>query len=142
MSGTSIGKRLVIVDLLRGLRILLVLSIHLKIGRWILGNPRFLELQSLTPLWNHMAAKGAYGVSIFFVLSGFLISGILVKPGLALATIPLKEFYVRRAARIFPLLLFIGVLGILLEYLANNGTRWALFCLAAPWRRPSMWVSI
>ena len=63
---------------------------------------------------------GFLGVPIFFVLSGFLIGGILldlkdkVRPGFGLAA-KLKTFYIRRALRIFPVYyLFIGILALLL----------------------------
>jgi len=63
---------------------------------------------------------GFLGVPIFFVLSGFLIGGILLdlkdkqRPGFGLAA-KLKTFYVRRALRIFPVYyLFIGILALLL----------------------------
>jgi peptidoglycan/LPS O-acetylase OafA/YrhL len=63
---------------------------------------------------------GFLGVPIFFVLSGFLIGGILldlkdkVRPGFGLAA-KLKTFYVRRALRIFPVYyLFIGILALLM----------------------------
>lgn len=45
---------------------------------------------------------GRLGVSIFFVISGFLITTLLVREHLTTHTISLKDFYVRRAFRIFP----------------------------------------
>jgi len=63
---------------------------------------------------------GFLGVPIFFVLSGFLIGGILLdlkakqQPGFGLAA-KLKTFYIRRALRIFPVYyLFIFILALLL----------------------------
>jgi peptidoglycan/LPS O-acetylase OafA/YrhL len=63
---------------------------------------------------------GFLGVPIFFVLSGFLIGGILLdlkakqRAGFGLPA-KLKTFYIRRALRIFPVYyLFIGVLALLL----------------------------
>jgi peptidoglycan/LPS O-acetylase OafA/YrhL len=48
---------------------------------------------------------GGHGVAIFFVLSGFLITGKLLEGD------SLKEFYIRRAFRIFPLVLaYLGTL--------------------------------
>jgi peptidoglycan/LPS O-acetylase OafA/YrhL len=62
---------------------------------------------------------GFLGVPIFFVLSGFLIGGILLdlkdkqRPGFGLGA-KLKTFYIRRSLRIFPVYyLFIGVLALL-----------------------------
>jgi peptidoglycan/LPS O-acetylase OafA/YrhL len=45
---------------------------------------------------------GRLGVSIFFVISGFLITTLLVREQLSTHTISLKDFYIRRAFRIFP----------------------------------------
>jgi peptidoglycan/LPS O-acetylase OafA/YrhL len=63
---------------------------------------------------------GFLGVPIFFVLSGFLIGGILldlkakVRPGFGLGA-KLKTFYIRRALRIFPVYyMFIGILVLLM----------------------------
>ena len=63
---------------------------------------------------------GYLGVPIFFVLSGFLIGGILLdlknktRPGFGLGA-KLKTFYIRRALRIFPVYyLFIAFLAVLL----------------------------
>lgn len=45
---------------------------------------------------------GALGVHIFFVLSGYLITGLLLKEHDRTSEISLKDFYVRRAFRLFP----------------------------------------
>jgi peptidoglycan/LPS O-acetylase OafA/YrhL len=50
-----------------------------------------------------LAVGGGIGVTVFFVLSGFLITGLLTKPG-ALSRPGLKAFYMRRFLRLFPAL--------------------------------------
>jgi len=57
---------------------------------------------------------GDYGVRIFFVISGFLITTLLLKERISTQTISLKNFYIRRFLRIFPVAyLFLLVLFIL-----------------------------
>lgn len=57
--------------------------------------------------WKHasfdsIAPYGELGVHIFFVLSGYLITGLLLKEHERTATISLRDFYIRRGFRIFP----------------------------------------
>jgi|SRR5271165_4011521 len=57
--------------------------------------------------WNHISlglvsTYGALGVQVFFVLSGFLITNLLLREQERTSTISLQDFYIRRAYRIFP----------------------------------------
>lgn len=57
--------------------------------------------------WKHISTEiigqyGALGVFVFFVLSGYLITNLLLREYETTATISLKTFYLRRAFRIFP----------------------------------------
>ena len=58
-------------------------------------------------LWGHISLKvvGSYasmGVHVFFVLSGYLITSLLLQEHSRTNTISLRNFYLRRAFRIFP----------------------------------------
>jgi peptidoglycan/LPS O-acetylase OafA/YrhL len=53
------------------------------------------------PYWA-MLANGQIGVAIFFVISGFLITNLLLKELDGTGGISLRRFYVRRAFRILP----------------------------------------
>jgi len=85
-------------DGLRGIAILAVFCYHFgggsKSSNWLIQ------------IWSGIADTGWMGVDLFFVLSGFLITGILYdtahKPN------RVKNFYARRSLRIFPL--YYGVL--------------------------------
>jgi len=63
-------------------------------------------LASLAVVFHHLGfgqgPLGAYGVSVFFVLSGFLITWLLVRENDRTGTVSLKNFYLRRTLRIFP----------------------------------------
>ncbi len=54
------------------------------------------------------APGGGIGVTIFFVLSGYLITGILIKPAI-LSRPGLMRFWVRRLLRLFPALLAVCI---------------------------------
>ncbi len=94
------------IDFLRGISILLVLTHHFNIPYKL--HDTFLGVQvfgeSLSTL---IARNGNYGVTIFFVISGFLITQHTLQRSGSLADIKLKDFYIRRVARIMPCLVLL-----------------------------------
>jgi peptidoglycan/LPS O-acetylase OafA/YrhL len=83
-------------DGLRAISILLVMIAHLV--KW-----KHVSLEVLP-------AYAAVGVHVFFVLSGYLITSLLLQKQEKTSTISLLEFYVRRAFRILPAaFVFLGV---------------------------------
>src|SRR5437763_8821633 len=60
--------------------------------------------------YHFLDEASSYGVTIFFALSGFLITLLLIKERERTNTISLKNFYIRRTVRIWPLyFLYIGL---------------------------------
>ena len=61
-------------------------------------------------LWPGLVPGGYVGVDVFFVVSGFLITGLLVRELEATGRIDLLAFYARRVRRLLPAaLLVLGV---------------------------------
>jgi len=94
---------------LRGVAVLLVVLNHFEI-------PGF--------------SSGFIGVDIFFVISGFLITGLLVDeyarnrdPETRIGVISLKAFYFRRARRILPAATLVTLCILVYSWLVNNGVR-------------------
>ena len=79
-------------DGLRGIAVLAVVVFHLSVG------------------W---ATNGYVGVDIFFALSGFLITWLLLDERARTGRIGLPQFYMRRVLRLYPAL-FVTVVGVLL----------------------------
>ena len=66
---------------------------------------------------------GWVGVDIFFVLSGYLITSILVADWRAKGAIRLGRFYLKRALRLYPALILMLLLGAFFyRYLGDGGT--------------------
>ena len=58
--------------------------------------------------FGHQLFKGGFiGVDIFFVISGYLITSIILKELVTTGSFSFKNFYIRRIRRILPVLLFI-----------------------------------
>ncbi len=70
-------------------------------------------------LLSHMPSLalngGFYGVDLFFVLSGFLITSLLLEEWRATGAISLKAFYLRRALRLLPALAVVLIVVVVLS---------------------------
>jgi peptidoglycan/LPS O-acetylase OafA/YrhL len=100
------------VDALRGIAITLVLLGHSfrYVGTWSIGIS-----DTVTPF---IVTGAYYGVTIFFVISGYLITRKFVDKGQRALSIKPMMFYAQRAGRIFPpLALLLGVTGLLAIFL-------------------------
>jgi peptidoglycan/LPS O-acetylase OafA/YrhL len=80
-------------------------------------------IEHFTPANIHVIPAGSYGVDLFFVISGFLITSILIKPNELSFLQNYKNFIGRRTLRIFPIyyltivVLFVAGYGVIREYL-------------------------
>ncbi len=64
--------------------------------------------------------NGDLGVSFFFVLSGFLITYLLLEEKENTGQIDIRNFYIRRVLRIWPVYFLVVAIGLLLLPLFNN----------------------
>ncbi len=116
-----LNSRNVAVDYLRGFSIILVLVTHGFFNLSSLGLLDFLPEEN----YQILRSNGYLGVSIFFVVSGYLITSNIIA-GNADYTIvnsirvDLRAFYAKRVARIFPPLLVLFVLSFFLSQLPSK----------------------
>ena len=88
------GKRVAGLDGVRGLAVLLVVFSHARVP--------------------YFGAGGIEGVTAFFTLSGFLITGLLLKEFRVTGRLDLPAFWARRALRLLPaLFVFVAVTGLM-----------------------------
>jgi peptidoglycan/LPS O-acetylase OafA/YrhL len=69
--------------------------------------------------YNYISKSGSVGVSFFFVLSGFLITYILLFEKKINKKINLKDFFARRILRIWPLFYIMILFAFLTPYILN-----------------------
>jgi peptidoglycan/LPS O-acetylase OafA/YrhL len=85
-------------------------------------------LSIIAVIWSHAGRKiagvffgsllmrGGFGVDLFFVISGFLITTLMLRERDANGHVSLRKFYIRRALRIFPL--YFAALGLYIAMVA------------------------
>ncbi len=100
--------RMFALDVLRGVAVLLVIVFHAG-ARDLFPEPRTTWMRVTDTCWA--------GVDLFFVLSGFLISGLLFKEIDRTGTLKLGRFWLRRGFKIWP------------SYFAAYGAMVLLTCL-------------
>ena len=94
-------SRLRELDFLRGIAILLVLLRHIT-------------------LFSFTTQMGWIGVDLFFVLSGFLVSGLLFKEYIQFGNIQPKLFLIRRGFKIYPIYFIFYILYLLPFIIKHN----------------------
>src|SRR5690606_24067020 len=70
-------------------------------------------------------AGGFVGVDVFFVISGYLITGLIVREVGRTGTLHLASFYARRARRLLPATAVVLASSALITLVALPVTRWA-----------------
>ncbi len=124
-------NRIEVIDFLRGISILAVLAAHT-------GTPA--SSLAITNLWERIwfrvFSNGNYGVSIFFVLSGYVITRMIFLNRLNHSKNTLRYFYVRRIARLWPLLFLVIAAGFALLAFCKNAPAEALLYLKIPAQAP------
>jgi peptidoglycan/LPS O-acetylase OafA/YrhL len=76
-------------------------------------------------LWGAVAKSGAAGVDLFFALSAFLITSILLREREETGGISLRRFYLRRILRIWPLYFLLIAVGVVLAHtMAKQSLPW------------------
>lgn len=110
-----LSQRNQIIDFIRGFSILSVILLHCKIHLPV--DNALMSIGWVKILLN----SGGYGVIIFFVVSGFLITSISIKRWGDLASINLAKFYQIRFARIMPCLLAVLAFSSLLHLMNIKG---------------------
>lgn len=112
-------KHFASLDGLRGLSILAVLWHHARFDAWHEAG---------------LLAHGSMGVDLFFVISGFLITTLLLRERDRTGTIDMRAFTMRRVLRIFPLYYITLALYCMLVWVARSDTpEAALFWHNLPW---------
>lgn len=99
-------------DGLRGVAIIMVVLSHL------VNTSRF---------YYDTVFNGHLGVLVFFVLSGFLITTLCIKEKVITKDISLKNFYIRRVLRIFPVAYLFILVVIILNYFFKLGISYINF---------------
>lgn len=95
------GEQIPALDGVRGIAILLVMVHHFVVFPVALSDA-VVPMVALDRAFVFLANAGWAGVNLFFVLSGFLITGILYESKGSVKRY-LRGFYIRRVLRIFPL---------------------------------------
>jgi peptidoglycan/LPS O-acetylase OafA/YrhL len=93
-------NRNVTLDVIRGIAILMVVLSHLALVDKQVVTAGFFKYIQL--FFSVIKIGGWSGVDLFFVLSGFLISGLLFKEYKQTGTIKMKTFLIRRGFKVYP----------------------------------------
>lgn len=122
----SATSRIPGLDGMRAVAIFTVIALHVA-ERFHLGEPGTVK----GDIEFFVLGRSADGVGIFFVLSGFLITSLLLKEYEKLGKISLKDFYLRRVFRILPPLYVYLLFAIIFSLFIQHALAWNPMIAAA-----------
>ena len=93
------GEQIASLNGLRAISVIIVIGSHLATS---VSTPS--SISGISQLFNGYLFDGALGVRMFFCISGFLITHLLLSEKDRTGKISLKTFYIRRTLRIWPVL--------------------------------------
>lgn len=101
-----------------------------KSARYFSGLDALRALSVIAVIWSHVGGyhgggllgEGRRGVDLFFAISGFLVTTLLVRERDRTGRVSLQDFYVRRTLRIFPLYYAILALYCIVVFLTLQDT--------------------
>src|SRR5262249_45632323 len=133
------NERNVGIDLLRAIAILSVIALH-----WVDSGLPARASSIWGDVFVRMAGHGTYGVTLFFVLSGFLITRMTMLREPDLFNLSARDFYIRRIARIQPLYLLVIALGALILVSGDSASAAYRFCFHDPHAvfTADFWISL
>jgi peptidoglycan/LPS O-acetylase OafA/YrhL len=111
-------------DGLRAFSVFFVILYH------VAQSPSLVNSQSPSPLSYF---EGWLGVDIFFVLSGFLITGLLAREEKLTGAIDMTGFYIRRAFRILPVYWLVVAIYVVALQRPSMAVKWSQFKVALPY---------
>ncbi len=111
-------------DILRFIAAYMIVLLHCFFGWQVkFGDPGFLA-SSLSPSqmdrFELIMHNFSFGVDVFFIISGFLLTYLLLNEREKNGKVDVMKFYIRRAFRIWPLYFFMILLAPLLVYFFNE----------------------
>ena len=127
-----------VVDGVRALAILWVIPYHLVLFH--LGSFTAEAVAVATGTWTQWTSRGDMGVDLFFVISGYLIGGILFAEYRSTGTVLIRRFYVRRFLRLIPVYIVAMLVGL---YFVHNIPREAILMAFPPFMNADMmWTNL
>ena len=143
-TSASPNENIQVIDVVRGVSILQVLVAHFFNSGLHPEIPPAGPPGLGTRVFRHLFESGRYGVTMFFVISGFLITRLIATRPEGLFNPNFRSFYARRAGRIFPLFFLCVALGLTLIALALPSEPRTLYCLKGAETKftPGFWLSL
>jgi peptidoglycan/LPS O-acetylase OafA/YrhL len=120
---------------LRAISILIMVFYHLVGMKYLSAETIIPWLQPFTRIWS----DGFMAVNVFFVISGYLITALLLNEEFQNKTISLRDFFIRRTLRIFPAYYFLLLVYAIFQFYQIIHINWGSWATAITYTKYFNW---